>query len=513
MKTINKNIFFLVFLISLSSVVSGQTITNLVTFCSGGSKGKVAMAISGSKVYTLYTNAKYFGAISCYDLATGTSTSSGNLFPTIGKTDASHNDASIAIDGNGYIHAWIGMHNTKMKYWRSNSAGDINNFTEYGYQMPGYNDTGVNEKRYSYPAAATASNGDVFVILRRTALILSGGIVKEALTNEKQDLYRWNNQAQSWSVDTVCAQTNKNAYMSNLYGDSNNNIHIVTAWSQRHYGANTFQRGTYLKYNNSTATYSKADGASVIVPAGVDTNPADVFYPGEQPWNDTICEIQTPMVKINGLGKPIITVAYNSNYSQNYPSYRLDVVRFDGTSWNRQQNVFSGIKNYERPPLTSYNGSVNIYARNTAAYILKSTDNGATFPTNKQLTSGSQPVEATCYNSTTDVYVTPYSLYKVVFSAPRLAPRSTKLYDVVASAQNSTAFLVSLNSTKDILQINNSSNLQGKKYDLVIYNMLGKQVLHSEKITQSIDVSNLAFGHYLLVAECEGKRNVAKFTK
>ncbi len=408
----------LLFLLSyfFLSVTHAQMDKQLLNFGQGAnSKGKPSLAISGNKAYILYTSANNMGKICTYDLLTNESEWSGELFPTIGATDASHNNAAMAIDGSGYIHVWIGMHNHRMKYWRSNSPRDIHNFTDCSAQMPWYDHSGIDEKRYTYPTTTTASNGDVFVILRRTALFMKGGVVREAEHDEKQDLYHWNNKKKTWTADLLLKQEGKNAYMSKLYADNKNNIHIVTAWSQLHHGNNTYQRGTYLRYDNNIGSYSKADGKVVTIPAGVDINPADVFFPGEKAWNDTICEIQTPQVVVNGAGKPIITVPINTNFSPYKPKFELNIIRFDGKIWVRQKNVLSDLKNYEHPPLASSSKRVSIYARNTSAYVLKSADNGATFPTNEKLKSGGEPVDVINLDATTDIYITFSSLFKVVY--------------------------------------------------------------------------------------------------
>ena len=175
-----------------TNAVYSQTISQLVNFGQGvDSKGTPDFTYHENYVYMLYTASNNMGRVCRYNLNTGEQDWSGDLFPTIAEDDAGHNGHAITVDGDGYIHCWIGMHNHKMKYYRSNSPGTYNSFTDQSSTVPWYDHTGVDEKRYSYPSAATSTNGDVFVILRRTALDLNDGNVREIQHGEKQDFYHY----------------------------------------------------------------------------------------------------------------------------------------------------------------------------------------------------------------------------------------------------------------------------------------------------------------------------------
>ncbi len=411
--------FLVMVLLSLMAInVSAQTVTQLVDYGQGtSSKGNPAFAYYGNYVYILYTAGTDSGRVCRYDMDTGSSDWSGDLFPTIAADDQSHNDAAIAVDGDGFIHCWIGMHNHKMKYYRSNSAGSYNSFTDQSATMPGYNDTGLDERRYTYPWATTSTNGDVFFIARRTGLYFNGATLRERQYDEKQDLYHWNNITKTWTMVLLKKQDGRNAYMSQIYGDENNSVHIVTVWSQLHSGDNTFQKGTYLRYDVANDKYYKADGTEVGIPIDVDSTNADLFYPGEQAWGDTTNEIQPPRVTINRLGRPVVTFAYNTNnYSQTNPIYRLDIAQWTGSAWNRVTNL-GDMRNHEKPPVTDTGDLINAYARDTNdAYIKSSTDDGVSYANSLTFPDGREPKDAQNYTGSTDLFLNSRHLYKVVYS-------------------------------------------------------------------------------------------------
>ncbi|WP_163930927.1 BNR-4 repeat-containing protein [Paraferrimonas sp. SM1919] len=400
--------------LTLMTHTYAQTPSHLFQYTSS-TAGQPSFDVVGDDIYILYTDGDSLKARIChYHMQTAIGQCSNDLFDTLAPDDNSHNQSAIAVDGNGYIHAWVGMHNHKMKYYRSNSPHSYTSFTERSSSMPWYDHTGVDEKRYTYPHAVHASNGDVFFIARRTALFLDGSNVRESQRNEKQDLYHWNNETQTWTAVYLKGSLDKNAYMSTLHADKQGNLHIATAWSQRHSGDNTFQRGTYVRYNISTDKYYKADGTQVSLPIDVETSNADHFYPWEQPWGDDINEIQTPLLTTNIQGQPI--VAYpknNNNYSKDNPQYGLNIASWDGNAWQTVSNI-TEVRNHERPPISRVGNWVNTYSRDfNDAYVLSSSDHGFSWGNPQVLSSSSEPYAALPHDSDTDLFISTRHLFKV----------------------------------------------------------------------------------------------------
>src|SRR5690606_27396920 len=74
--------------------------------------------------------------------------------------DGGHNQPTIAVDGNGVIHAFVSMHNDSWNYFRSTTAGDVTTMVEQSAEVPD------GELGFTYPVAATAPNGDVYLMAR-----------------------------------------------------------------------------------------------------------------------------------------------------------------------------------------------------------------------------------------------------------------------------------------------------------------------------------------------------------
>lgn len=401
-----------------SALATANPVVEQLSLYADSTKGQPSLAVSGNDVYVLYTDATtYQGRITHYNLVSGETVKSGDLFDTIGFDDSSHNQSAIAVDGDGFIHVLIGMHNHKLKYYRSNSPGDYQNFTDHSTLMPGYNDQGIEEKRYTYPAMVATENGDVVFVARRTGLFMDGERLRESQQNEKQDLYHFDNATDTWSMIQIKGQANKNAYMSKLFADANNNVHIATVWSQRHSGDNTYQRGTYARYNVDGRTLFNASGNELTPPIEVDSPQADLFYPGEMPWDDLTNELQTAHVTLNGLQQPIIAFGKNitPDYSKLSPEYQVSFSYWDGGQWQMSHN-HGELRNHEYVPMSFTAGLLNAYFRGySSAQVISSEDQGVTFPLYHQFGDSGEPYEVRKIADNVDIYINYKRLYKVTY--------------------------------------------------------------------------------------------------
>ncbi|WP_258103473.1 Ig-like domain-containing protein [Marinoscillum sp. MHG1-6] len=410
--------------------------------------GSPSIAIHDGYAYMLYTDGNDFmGKITRYNLSDGTSANSGPLFETIGENDAGHNDAALAVDGNGYLHAVIGVHNDKIRYYKSTGPGTYDSFEELSSSMPGYNDTGVDIKEYTYPVAETASNGDVVFVMRRNGYYVDGGGSQHF---EKQDLYHYDLSTGQWSMlwvkgknSDISNERYKNAYMSRIHADGDNNIHIVTAWSWYHNGSNTFQRGTYLKYDVDTGKCYKADGTDVTanLPIYVDDTDGsvDFFFNSGLEWGKLTMEIQTPHVTLNQFGHPVVSFARNwepgltkeaDDRDPDLPEPIMErtISAWDGTQWVLKDHL-SGEKPGGRP-LIAYTGEqLNTYSRdnNGTRYILSSIDGGFSWPGNYEEGGTSWMPAVAKLSENIDLLLAGFRLFKVEY--PEKSPPPTLVID------------------------------------------------------------------------------------
>lgn len=167
--------------------------------------------------------------------------------------DIGHRSPSIARDGDGYFHVFAGMHGDTWRYFRSDTLGGAP--TQHSSDMPD-GTMGI-----TYPVVTTASNGDLYLIVRGDTT----GSQKNGY------LYRWNNSTNTWSrIAAFAGEDNKAIYTEDVQVDSSGDVHILFAWAA--YPSSTIRHNvSYLKYSPSTNTFSTVDGTTVSVPVTLST--------------------------------------------------------------------------------------------------------------------------------------------------------------------------------------------------------------------------------------------------
>jgi hypothetical protein len=242
--------------------------------------------------------------------------------------DVGHSQPSIAVDGDGHVHAFVSMHNHNWRYWRSTLPGDVGSMADRSAAMPDQGD------RYTYPVAARTADGDVYLIVR-------------ALPEGR--LYRWADDADTWTrVATFARDPAYVVYPDDIVAGASGDLHIVWEWS---YGSPDGLRhlGSYLRYVPATGTFTNAAGLPVSVPATT-TSPVQ-YQPLEGAEEATAREsagappgLQSAKVAVDPVSaRPV--VAYRFRPSAGSP-WHVRAAEWDGSAWHRSA-VYAG-------PLSTY---------------------------------------------------------------------------------------------------------------------------------------------------------------
>jgi hypothetical protein len=262
--------------------------------------------------------------------------------------DLGHNQPSIAVDGDGFIHAFVSMHNDTWRYYRSNSANSVAGFTNRASELP---DAG---NLFTYPAIRRAPNGDLYLIIRGRPT--GGG-------SGSGRLYRWNNSANSWSkIANFAAESGYTVYPEDLQFDTSGNVHIIYSWVQGGSSALRHQ-GSYMRYSPSNNTFYNVKGNALSVPV---TRAADtVFQPleGTEAWEISSLDsgqpaIQTAKLAVYGSGTP--TIAYRYREVQN-GFFKVKRVRWVNNGWSKETVYGGSYDTYAALGITHNGTNVRIY--------------------------------------------------------------------------------------------------------------------------------------------------------
>jgi len=251
--------------------------------------------------------------------------------------DSGHNQPSIAVDIDGFIHVFTSMHTNYWNYYRSLEPGDVNSIVNSFDEMP---DT---IWQYTYPVVSCSSSGDVFVMLR-------GG----ATANEFDRagiIYKRNRLTATWERNIILAnESNRSFYPDDLQIGPDGTAHILWEWGP--YGAGVLRHlPSYVTFSSQRAM-ADVSGQSMKTPISVSQSGNHIYQPmveGESFVSNDAADILTvpgvqsaKMVYDNG---QFFGVVYRYRPNRNgQPStiggFNIKLARFDGSNWT-YETVFN----------------------------------------------------------------------------------------------------------------------------------------------------------------------------
>ena len=177
--------------------------------------------------------------------------------------DAGHNQPSLAVDGDGYVHVFTSMHHNSWRYYRSAEPFSVD-FTEAGDDMPDQ------DVFWTYPVIKRDAAGDLWLIIR-------GGPADD-MEARSGYLFHYDTSAKSWTrVSRWAHRSGYSVYPDDIQFSSDGDVHLQWEWSQAPASAGRHE-GSYIRYRPSTGKFKTITGQEVAVPVTQDT-PNVVFQP------------------------------------------------------------------------------------------------------------------------------------------------------------------------------------------------------------------------------------------
>lgn len=227
------------------------------------------------------------------------------ITPYTGNVKDAHNDISIAIDSEGYLHVSWDHHDTHLRYARSKKAFSL----ELGEEQPM---TGEDESKVTYPEFHNLPDGKLLFCYRSGASGRGNMIMKSFDVKTQQ----WT----SLQNNLIDGENQRSAYWQMYAGKKG--IYISWVWRES-WDVSTNHDLCYAFSPDGGKTWQKSTGEKYTLPITKLT----AEHAWEIPQNSSLIN-QTAMT-VDGQSNPYITTYWDNN---GIPQYK--VVYLSNGKWN-----------------------------------------------------------------------------------------------------------------------------------------------------------------------------------
>lgn len=234
------------------------------------------------------------------------------ITPFTGNVKDAHNDISIAVDGNGYLHVSWDHHNTKLRYAKSKLPLSLNLGEEEAM-------TGMEEQKVTYPEFYNLPNGNVLFFYRSGASGKGNMVINSYDVKNK----KWT-QLQQNLLD---GEESRSAYWQAKV-DQQGTIHLSWVWRES-WDVYTNHDLCYARSKDGGITWEKSTGEKYKLPITA----SSAEYAWEIPQKSSLIN-QTAMT-VDKKGNPYI-VSYWSE--KEIPQFQ--VVYRDKGNWKKINTGF-----------------------------------------------------------------------------------------------------------------------------------------------------------------------------
>jgi len=247
--------------------------------------------------------------------------------------DAGHNQPSVVVDLDGFIHVFTSMHTDYWRYFKSQVPGDLNTLVNSFDELP---DT---IWKYTYPVMTMSPTGDVYVMVR-------GGHSSNEF-DRAGIIYRRARSSVTWErLLIISNESNRSFYPDDLRVDSNSNVNILWEWGP--YGAGTLRHKGSFIISDKDGKIKNVAGVSMTTPVSVNSDgdhvyqpmlPGESFVTNDDPNLNSTPGIQT--AKFIYGGEVVSGILYRHRPDREGPSstfggFNITVAHFKQGAWSRE---------------------------------------------------------------------------------------------------------------------------------------------------------------------------------
>jgi hypothetical protein len=277
------------------------------------------IATHGERQYAAYYDADARVVIASRTL--GQKTWEQTVTLLTGNIKDAHNNISIAVDGQGFLHIAWDHHGHPLRYAQGTAAGS----TQFGEKTPM---TGQNEANVTYPQFFRLSDGNLLFLFRDGASGRGNLVVNHYDAKAKQ----WTQR----HANLISGENRRNAYWQACV-DHRGSIHLAWVWRETGDVA-TNHDVCYARSDDGARTWKRSDGSDYTLPITAAT--AEIAAPVPQKHE----LINQTSICADGEGRPIIATYFrpqgspaDSSAGPGEKVVQYYVIRHDGKAWQTHQ--------------------------------------------------------------------------------------------------------------------------------------------------------------------------------
>lgn len=238
--------------------------------------------------------------------------------------DVGHNNPSVIVDGDGYIHVFTSMHVNLLRYFKSSAPNDVTNMVDATFGYPDVDWT------YTYPTVARGPDGDVYVMMRRSN--------RTTIDDTKRPgvIYRYRLATKAWERYAPVAEgDNRSIYPDDMMAFSDG-LHVLFQWAP--YPSSAVRHvGEYGVIGTDGIIRSKA-GTQYPMPISQGQLAYKPLAPGENAGSGTGLTIGIQSAKFAFNGSALSHIVYRFRAVDDptgtyFSKFGVYVATWNGSSW------------------------------------------------------------------------------------------------------------------------------------------------------------------------------------
>lgn len=247
--------------------------------------------------------------------------------------DIGHNNPSVIVDGDGYIHVFTSMHVNLLRYFKSSAPYDVTNMVDATFGFPDVDWT------YTYPTVARGPEGDVYVMMRVSNRTTVNDTKRGAV------IYRYRLAAKKWERYAPVAEAdNRSVYPDDMMAFADG-LHLLFQWAP--YPSSAVRHvGEYGVIGTDGLIRSKA-GTQYPIPIAQGQLAYKPLAAGENPGSGTGFTIGIQSAKFAFNGAALSHIVYRFRAVDDPPptgtyfsKFGVYVATWNGSAWVEEEIAY-----------------------------------------------------------------------------------------------------------------------------------------------------------------------------